>query len=157
MKPTTIENITNWSDFKYFQSFGLNAIQIKAILDASSLEEAINIQVQFANEAPKYSAYQIRSKWGYKSDRIEHCFICGDPLYFEETIQGDSTTLYSQAVYFKTRGNWPSAVLDLESKDIEILICDKCLKERLDRAFVEEAKEQPKVYRRRSYNQIHGV
>ena len=61
--------------------------------------------------------------WGLKNERVEHCFVCGKPLYFDED---ESMMLDSDAIYFSTHGNWPSSVLDLEDEEVRILICDEC-------------------------------
>lgn len=140
MKVTT-ENIKKSRYYDHFKNgLHLNITQIKALLNAPSLTAAQKL-VKKMKGVPDYAAYQVRKYWGYKAKRVEKCFVCNKSLYFEEEDdRGDSVMLYSPAVYFRTGGNWPSTVLDMEDKRIEILICDDCVKERKNRMFIVEEK-----------------
>lgn len=57
------------------------------------------------------------------------CFVCDKPIEFDEC-----QTLHTQALYFRARGNWPSAVYDPMPRDfgrlaehLEVIICDECV------------------------------
>jgi hypothetical protein len=129
---------------------------MKALLNAPTLREAKKLESKMPKKVPRFAAYQVRSYWGLRSGRVEHCFVCNKPLYFEEEYdKGDSTMLDSPAVYFRTGGNWPSTVLDMEKNKIEILVCDDCVKERKDRMFIIEEKPPNvrKTYHRKSFKQ----
>ena len=135
----------------------LNITQIKALLNAPNIQEAQKLVKKMSKKVPDFAAYQVRKYWGYKAERVEECFVCSKPLFFEEDDdRGVSTCLDSQAVYFRTSGNWPSAVLDLEDETIEMLVCDDCVRERKDRMFIVKEKPQRRVRRthiRKSFKQ----
>gem|GEM_PF-3983294 len=139
----TTENIKKSKCYDHFKNgLHLNITQIKSLLNAPSLHEAKKIEAKMPIKIPRYAAWQVRMNWGFKDKRVERCFVCDKPIiFFEDEDTGISLHLDTQSVYFRTSGNWPSSILDMEKETIEILICDDCIKERKDRMFV--IKEQP--------------
>ena len=156
----TTENIKKSKCYDHFRNgLNLTITQIKALLNASSLHEAKKIEAKMPKKVPRYAAWQVRMNWGYKDERVERCFVCDKPILFhEDEDKGISCHLSTQAVYFRTSGNWPSAVLDLEKEVIEMLVCDDCVKEREDRMFivVEKPKKLEKPYSRKSFEQYRN-
>lgn len=153
----TTENIRKSKYYDHFKNhLKLNITQTKALLNAPSLHEAKKIESKMPKKVPRYAAWQVRMNWGYMDKRTERCFICGKPLLFhEEEDKGLSQHLGSSAVYFRTSGNWPSAVLDMEDETIEMLVCDDCIRKRKNRMFIikEKPKHVRKEYTRQSFTE----
>jgi hypothetical protein len=154
----TTENIKKSRYYDHFKNgLNLTITQIKALLNAPSFMEAKKLEAKMPKKVPRFAAYQVRKYWGYKAKRIERCFVCNKKLYFEEEDdQGDSMCLDTPSVYFRTHGNWPSTILDMEDETIEILICDDCIKARKNRMFVvEDRPPRPirQIHIRKSFKQ----
>lgn len=151
----TTENIKKHKAYDHFiNGLHLNITQIKALLNAPSLYEAKKLEAKMPKSIPRFAAWQVRMNWGYMDERIEHCFVCNKALQFhEDEDKGLSRHLGSSAVYFRTSGNWPSTVLDLEDETVEMLVCDDCVKKRKNRMFIirEKTKRVRKTYSRISF------
>ena len=158
-KKVTTENIKKHKAYDHFKNhLKLNITQIKTLLNAPSLHEAFKLNKKMPKKVPNYAAWQVRMNWGYKDERVEKCFVCGKPILFhEDEAKGLSQHLSTQSVYFRTRGNWPSAVLDMEHDEIQMIVCDDCVKERKDRMFIirERPKRVRKTYTRMSLEELH--
>ena len=159
-KKVTTENIKKHKAYDHFKDhLKLNITQIKALLNAPSLHEAFKLNKKMLKKVPNYAAWQVRMNWGYKDERVERCFVCNKPILFhEDEDKGLSQNLSTQAVYFRTGGNWPSSVIDLEHETIEMLVCDECVKERKNRMFIikEKPKHVRKTYTRISFEDYRG-
>ena len=151
--PITDTNIKGSPYYDHFKnSLKLTIKQIKTILEAPSFTEARKIKLP--KSVPDFAVYQVRKYWGFKAPRMEWCFICDKPLMFEESHdEGVSTCLETPAVYWKTGGNWPSTILDMEHDKVEILICDDCIKPRKHKIFIIKEKEPThrRTYTRKSF------
>ena len=156
-KKVTTENIKKHKAYDHFKNgLHLNITQIKMLLNAPSLHEAVKLNKKMPKKIPRFAAWQVRMNWGFMDERVEHCFVCNKVLRFhEDEDKGLSQHLGSSAVYFRTSGNWPSTVLDLERETIEMLVCDDCVKERKDKMFIirEKPKHVRKTYTRISFKE----